>query len=358
MKFRNLITAAAIAALPLAAQAATLVIPAAGTGPGANGSQWQSELTLHTSAPRAVSLTLSYHQGTTVLGPVALTLQARETVSIDDVVKTKFGVESGSGALVVEAADRDARSLAVNSRTFNTSAEGEFGQDIPAVDVANASRLGDVTALTGPSSAAGSRFNFGVYAVEAADVTWELVRANGTVAATAEVAYAAGQHAQYNNGVESLLGATPNDDDTVHARITTGKAVFYGSVVNGTGDPTFVPGVRTRDDVIITFVGIDLDEDGAADVFDEDGDGVLDSRIDVPASLGFPSYFRVIAKGEFDETISYEVVSSPAQTDVLDTVGTLRVSPAGDVKGQNGEIVVKAKTGTTESLITIPVFFR
>lgn len=357
MKFRNLITAVALAAMPLAAQGATLVVPAAGTGPGANNSQWQSELTLHTSAPRPVTLTLTYHQGTNVLGPVNVTLQARETLSIDDVVRTKFGVTSGSGAIVIEAADRDARSLAVNSRTFNVSPEGEFGQDIPSVEVANASRPGDVTALTGPSSVATSRFNFGVYAVEAASVTWELVRANGTIAATKAASYAAGEHAQYNSGVESLLGATPNDDDTVHARVTSGSAIFYGSVVNATGDPTFVPGIRTRADIIIQFVGLDLDEDGTADVFDANGDGVLDTRIDIPASL-FPSYFRVIAASEFGEPVTYEVVSSPAETDILDALGTVRVHAAGNVKGLPGTIVLKAKSGSTESLLTIPVQFR
>src|SRR5215212_7168149 len=95
MKFRNLISTAAIALLPLAASAATIVIPAAGTGPGASGSQWQSELTIHNVAARTATVAVTYHQGKSVLGPVSVTLQARQTVSIADVVKTKFGVDAG-----------------------------------------------------------------------------------------------------------------------------------------------------------------------------------------------------------------------------------------------------------------------
>ena len=95
MKFRNLISIAAMALLPVVGSAATLVVPAAGTGPGANGSQWQSELTIHNAAPRAATFSATFHQGTTDLGPAELTLQARQTVSHADVARTLFGITSG-----------------------------------------------------------------------------------------------------------------------------------------------------------------------------------------------------------------------------------------------------------------------
>jgi len=359
MKFRNLILTAAIALLPLvAASAATLVVPAAGTGPGASNSQWQSELTLHNAAPRAASLTVRFHQGTGVLGPVTVNLAAGQTTSIADVARTQFGVTSGTGALVIDIDDRAARSIAVTSRTFNTSAEGEFGQDIPAVDVANAVRAGDLAVLPGPSSTTNNRFNFGVYAIEPLTVKWELLRADGTVALSKDATYAAGQHAQYGSGIESFLGGTVQNNDTVHVHVTAGKAIFYGSIINATGDPTFVPGVRSRDDVIINFSGVDLDESGTVDIADANGDGVLDSPVVISTSL-FPAYFRVVATSEFGDAVSYEIVSSPAtQSDLLDAQGTLRLVAAGDLKNTNGEIVMKITTGNTSSLVTIPVQFR
>jgi len=358
MKFRNLISAAAIALLPVAASAATLVVPAAGTGPGASGSQWQSELTIYNAAPRAATLAIEFHQGKNVFGPATVTLDARETLSIADIVKTKFNVEAGTGALEIELDDRAARSIAVTSRTFNTSAQGEFGQDIPSVNVADAPRAGDLAAIPGPSTASANRFNFGVYAFEATSVTWELVRAGGTAAATKSVAYAAGEHVQYGFGVSSFLGVTPEDNDTVVARVTEGRAVFYGSVVNATGDPTFVPGVRTREDVVINFLGVDLDEDGTVDIVDANQDGVLDAPINVITSM-FPDYFRVVARGEFDETLTYEIVKSPAtKSDILDENGLVRLVAAGDLKNTTGELQVKIKTGTSESIVTIPVKFQ
>ena len=357
MKFRNLISTAAIALLPLAASAATIVVPAAGTGPGANGSQWQSELTIHNAAPRPATVAVTFHQGKNVLGPVSVTLQARQTKSIADIVKTKFGVAAGTGALVLEAEDRTARSLAVTSRTFNTSSSGEFGQDVPAVDVSGAARAGDVAALPGPSST-DSRFNFGLYAVEATNVTWEVVRANGSVAATRDATYAAGEHVQYGFGISTFLGAAPAAGDTVHARVTVGKAIFYGSIINATGDPTFVPGVRTRPDVVINFLGVDLDEDGTVDIADANGDGVLDAPIQVITSM-FPDYFRIVASGEFNEELEFEIVKSPAtKSDVLDENGLVRLIAAGDLKNTTGELQVKITTGTSESIVTIPVKFQ
>lgn len=356
MKLRNIISTAAIALLPVVGSAATLVVPAAGTGPGANNSQWQSELTIHNAAPRAATVTVSFVQGKVVLGSVELTLQAKQTISRADIART-LGATGGSGALVIEVADRDARAIAVTSRTFNTSAEGEFGQDIPAVDVANAARPGDLVVLNGPPVAQNNRFNFGLYTVDATNVTWELVRADGTVAATKDVSYFAGGQALYGSGSETLLGVTPAANDAVRARVNTGKAIFFGSIVNATGDPTFVPGVRTRDDIIINFTGVDLDENGTVDIADQNQDGILDAPVNVITSM-FPAYFRVVAEGEFGEPVSYEIVSAPTTTQLLDTEGTIRVVAAGDKKNTVGDIVVKVTVGNASTLVTIPLKFR
>lgn len=359
MKFRNLVSTAALALLPIAASAATIVVPAAGTGPGANNSQWQSELTIHNAAPRSATLTLHFHQGTNVLGPAEVTLNAGATTSIADIARTKFNVTGGTGALVIDVEDRNAKSIAITSRTFNTSPGGEeFGQDIPAVDIVNSARAGDIVALPAPSSITNNRFNFGIYAVNATTVTWEVVRADGTIATSKEATYLAGQHAQYGSGIETFLGGTPANNDTVRARITEGKAIFYGSIINATGDPTFVPGTRTRDDIVINFAGVDLDENGTVDIADANGDGVLDAPVSVVTST-FPEYFRLVAAGEFGEDVTYEIVSSPAtKTDLLDAEGTVRLIAAGDLKNTTGELTVKIVSGTSSTIVTIPVKFQ
>ncbi len=358
MKFRNLISAAAITLFPIAMSAATFVVPAAGTGPGANGSQWQSELTLHNAAPRAATVTATFHQGTAVLGPVTIELQAGQTRSIQDIARTSFGLQGGTGAVVLRTDDRAARSLAITSRTFNTSPEGEFGQDIPSVDVTNAARAGDLAALPGPSAVENHRFNFGVYAIDALSVKWEVLRANGTVAATKDATYAAGQHVQYGSGIETLLGIPAAGNDTVRARVNAGKGIFYGSIINSTGDPTFVPGTRTRNDILINFAGVDVDENGIVDIADANNDGVLDAPIIIITSM-FPDYFRLVASGEFGDSVTYEIASSPAtKSDLIDGAGTLRIIAAGDLKNTDGEIIMKITSGGSSSLVTIPVKFR
>lgn len=356
MKFRNLIAAAAVAALPFSASAATVIVPAAGTGAGANSSHWQSELTMHNAAPRIATLSISFHRGTDVFTSDPVPVAPGQTQSIADIVKTKFDLDNGTGALVIELSDRDSRGIALTSRTFNTSAEGEFGQDILAVDATNALRAGDIAALPGPTSTEGNRFNFGIYATEAASIEWQVVRGNGAIAGTKTVTYAAGTHAQYNSGIQSLIGVTPQDLDTVHARVNSGRALFYGSIINATGDPTFVPGIRTREDILIQFTGVDLDENGSVDIVDQNGDGVLDAPVQIFKST-FPNYFQVVARGEFNEVVTLEVVSAPVYVKLLDADGTLIVIAGGNEQ-TTGEIVLKATSEGSTQLITIPVIFK
>ena len=121
--------------------------------------------------------------------------------------------------------------------------------------------------------------------------------------------------------------------------------------------PTFVPGFRTRDDILITFAGVDLDENGSVDVLDANADGVLDAPVLIVRS-GFGNYFRVVASGEFGEAVTYEIISSPAQAEFIDAQGTLLVIGGGNITAATGEIVVKVTHENSSSLITIPVYFR
>jgi hypothetical protein len=358
MQLKKLITAAAITLLPLAASAATLVVPAAGSADGANGSKWQSELTLHNSGPQALTATIRYQQGTVTSDAVAVTVPARGTKSIDDIVRTTFHREGSIGALIVEVPDREAIRLAIGSRTYNVSAAGEFGQDIPAVNVTAAANAGDINVLAGPSSATNYRFNFGVFATTAATVRWQVVRADGTIAATKDVTYKASEHAQYNDGVRTLLGVEAADNDSIYGIVTTGRAIFYGSAINGlTGDPTFVPGNRTRDEIRINFVGIDIDENGTVDVADANHDGVLDAALEVTTSM-FPSIFRVVAEGEFGETVTLQIETAPVGGALFITTDTIQMGAPGDLKGKTGQVVVRATAQGATTLLTIPLRYQ
>jgi hypothetical protein len=354
MRFKNVMSFMAAALLPLAASAATFIVPAAGTGPGANDSHWQSELTLHNTSASAVTATLRFHDAAGAQQSTDVTINARSTVTIADVVNTRFGRESATGAIEITVPDASANRMAITSRTFNSSASGQFGQDIPAVNANDAAGAGDVVVLQAPSSANDARFNFGLYAVTDAKVRWDLVRADGTtVSPIAEQSYAAGTQIQFNQGITNLLGQTEQDNDAVHAVITSGKVIAYGSAVQNTsGDPSFVPGIRVRSDIKINFLGVDVDENGSIDIVDANHDGVLDQPIEI-FTLGFPNFFRVIVEGP----ATLEIVEAPSDATVVDAQ-TIEWSAPGTMRGTSGVLKVRATVNGVSEILTIPANFR
>lgn len=357
MHFRRLITAVSIALLPLAASAATYVVPAAGTGPGANNSHWQSELTLHNLALRTLTVSLTFHDVNGRSEPVSIDVPAQSTIALADVVKTSFGRESATGGLSLEIADADAKKLAISSRTFNTSDAGEFGQDISAVNVNDGATPGDVDVLAGPSSVADYRFNFGVFAVTDLRVQWQLVRADGTVAATRTDTYAGGTQRQFNLGVQTLFNSDARNSDTILAHVEAGRGIFYGSAVNQrTGDPTFVPGVRARQEIPLAL-GIDVGADGRVDISDADHDGVLDSALDVRPSF-FPTTFRVVAIGSSAKP-TFEIVSTPStETKFTDDDGKVFFDPSSNDAKNGSEIRIRVTVGNDSAILTIPIIYR
>jgi hypothetical protein len=354
MRFKNVMSFMAAALLPLAASAATFIVPAAGTGPGANSSHWQSELTLHNTSESALTATLRFHDASGAQQSSDVTINARSTVTIADIVNTRFSRESATGAIEITVPDALANRIAITSRTFSASASGQFGQDIPAVNANDAAGAGDVVVLQAPSSASDARFNFGLYAVTDAKVRWDLLRADGTsVTPIAEQTYAAGTQLQFNQGITNLLGQTEQDNDAVHAVVSSGKLIAYGSAVqNSSGDPSFVPGIRVHADIKINFLGVDLDEDGEIDIPDADHDGVLDRPIDI-STLAYPNYFRVIVEGP----ATLEIVEAPSAASVIDNQ-TIEWSATGDMRGKTGVLKIRATVNGVSEILTIPANFR
>ena len=168
MNIKRILASTIAALLPLVASATTLIIPASGTGPGLNDSHWQTELTFHNTSASTIAATLTFHDAIGAAGTSTVSVAPRATVAIADIIASRFGRDSATGAIEITFDSAFAQKLSVASRTFNKSSTGEFGQDIPAIDQATAPAAGSVIVLSGPSSAADARFNFGVYAVNAA----------------------------------------------------------------------------------------------------------------------------------------------------------------------------------------------
>jgi len=339
-----------------AAQTIDRVVPVAGTGPGANGSQWQSELTLHNVSIKPIAAELKFHSNTGVVDSAEIEVAPRSTVSIEDVVNTAFHVSSGTGAITIDVPEPLRGKLVVTSMTINRSPSGDFGQDIPALDADSALGTGDLGVIPGPSSVIDSRFNFGLFTTEETTIEWRLVRKDGTTASTVELTYDAGIQLQYNGGVSTLFGATPDDNDVVHAYVKSGSVFVYGSIVNQmTGDPSFVPGTRSRDNFAPEAIGIDVERDGVVDFFDADHDGVLDQVIDA-ATANFPTVFRIVAADAEEDSFTFEILSDLGAS-FLDNNGTIIFTPSAALKGTTGSLVIRVSDGRDYSDFTIRVRF-
>jgi hypothetical protein len=351
MKITRILAAVFATLLSLAAGATTLVIPASGTGPGANDSHWQTELTLHNLSASPVAATLTFHDILGSAGTSSVTVAPRATVAIADVVATRFG-RAATGAIEVTFDSAFAQKLTVSSRTFNKSASGEFGQDIPAVNQSDIPDAGDTIVLSGPSSATDARFNFGVYADTASTIQWDLVRADGSIAASKEISYAAGTQAQYNTGVSTLFNAASQDNDTVHAIVTNGRAIAYGSVVNNTsGDPTYVPGILARADSRINFAGVAYGDSATVNVSDANHDGILDRSIDVQSG-SWPISFRLVVNSATPAT--FELLNAPPQLHFYDATGGLTWWPDAASSGTTLNLKVRVTADGATEIITIP----
>ncbi len=356
MNIKRILTATIAALLPLAASATTLIVPASGTGPGANGSHWQTELTLHNTSASAVTATLTFHDAAGAAGTSAVEVAPRATVAIADIVASRFGRESATGAIEITFDSAFAQKLSVASRTFNKSSGGEFGQDIPAVDAASTPTTGNTIVLGAPSSATDARFNFGVYAVTAATVRWDLVRAGGSIAASKEVSYAAGSQNQYNDGIASFFNSSGQNSDTVHAVVTSGRALAYGSAVNNeSGDPTYVPGLIVHPDLRINFAGVSFGDTGVIDVADANHDGVLDRALDIQTG-SWPIGFRVVVNSPAGATI--ELVNPPNGVKLLDANGGILWNADASTAGTTTTLTLRVTADDSTDIITIPVNLR
>ena len=352
MSIKRIITLAAIALLPIAAGATTFVVPAAGTGAGANGSQWQSELTLHSTSSFPMTVNLTFHDRNGAAETSSVTLAPRNTVAIADIVKTRFGREAATGAIEIVVDDAFATKLAIASRTFNTSENGEFGQDIPAVNLADASVAGDSIVIAAPASVIDNRFNAGLYAAAAANVRWELVRADGTLARSVVTDYAAGTQIQYGNAVETIFGATPANSDSVVAVVTKGTVIGYGSAINNrTGDPTYVPGVETTSDIRVQFLGVDSNLDDKVEIADANHDGVLDSPLTVYNSSAWPNTFRLLVNGN---NVSFELLTQRPDLTISQD-GYVIWKPSGNATIDS--LKIRVTVDGVSDVVTIPINF-
>ena len=287
--------------------------------PGALGSDWHTDLFLHNASSSEISVELYFSPEDGTLGSPGLVaiVSPDETVVLEDVVATVFGVQ-GSGAIFWRVAEGDPHGLLVNANTFNrVDAVKRYGQQESGVDWDSTAPAGSRVLV--PALAGRYRTNLGV----ATDGDCSVVVVRGydrmsRLAAQRTFSVQPWSWIQLNSLFRRVFPNLIDDPNTVpeaesiHRFEVTGidgRVVTYTSIIdNATSDGSYmvgqVPGVADAQwlpgaAVILGANGSDWRSDimaistagdpGSADVaffpVDQDNGGIPDQRT-VPLDVG------------------------------------------------------------------------
>ncbi len=147
------------------------------SGAGDPPTSWRSDLTVHNPMDAELTVGVMFFQSGNLAEwdgtySVTLTLQARETRTVEDVVATLFGITANSkGSLLLECDDSifpsnlDGSVMLATTRTYNVGSEvGTFGTAVPTVQYSDAFLNGgqSVSLITGVNNDENFRSNLGI----------------------------------------------------------------------------------------------------------------------------------------------------------------------------------------------------
>ncbi len=154
-------------------------------GAGDPPTSWRSDLTVHNPMDAELTVGVMFFQSGNLTEwdgtyTVTLTLQARETRTVEDVVATLFGITNNSkGSLLLECDDSifpsnpDGSMMLATTRTYNVGSEvGTFGTAVPTVQFSGAFLNGgqSVSLITGVRNDSDFRSNLGIVNFSFAEV--------------------------------------------------------------------------------------------------------------------------------------------------------------------------------------------
>ncbi|MFP5245832.1 MAG: PKD domain-containing protein [Thermoanaerobaculia bacterium] len=224
----------------------TLVSVAART-PGSGGTSWRTELSLFNAGSAGATVTLVFLPST--LGTIAthtLYLPPAQSQTFENVLTEVFGLQSGAGALAIDASTAGGSAdLRVTSRTFTGSEKGTYGQSVP--DVKNTALTAQLY-LTGMHANDSFRTNIGLVnrATEDVAAMLTLYNENGGVIGSETFGLSASSFVQM-----PLAAVFPQIEEAPYGVLSLrvgaakpGAVSVYASVVdNLTQDPVFIQAI-------------------------------------------------------------------------------------------------------------------
>jgi hypothetical protein len=322
-----------------------LVLPAIGRTPGANGSNWRSDVILSNpvDAPQRVTLRVAANGaggGAAVLPVATITLAPQEIRLIPDALQTLFDRESGSGALFLDP------EFAINasSRTYTTSARGTYGFNMNAVDTSTGFGPRFPASFAAAISGTTSRSNLVLTDVSESGIDVELRSrrpqaddAHLTLTSPAirqlQLDHLARQFDLGSSG-EAALDVTSRNGFVIPSLI---------AVDNGTNDPTYFPAdsstARMR---MIPALGSVMGPNGARYVSDLH----FYNASDQPAGMTIQA-----KRWDSSESKTFSVALAPNETLVWRDVVRTKFNQSGIVRARmqaSGNVRVTSRTYTVD----------
>jgi len=223
-----------------------LLISAGASASGSHGSEWRTDIRIANLAASARTVELAYlprGEDNSVADSRTYTLAAGHILSLDDVIAGEFQT-TGNGAFRIDTVPSDEGGLIATSRTYSLSADGTYGQFIPAMALSEA-----IGADDGPASAlqidrsAAMRTNFGWLNATASSGTLNLSLVSGSGATLASEDYPLLPFSPTQvNDVFSVFEVPWQSNARIDLEVTgNAKVLGYGSVIDNTSnDPFYV----------------------------------------------------------------------------------------------------------------------
>lgn len=218
-----------------------VVVPAAVRGAGSGGSVWQLDLYLSNLGDESAAVSVHWlerNANNTSAIPASVTIDASETVVLEDALMSLFSMSSAAGALRFVST----QPLGVNSYIYNLSGGVRFGQGFEGIPVSHAANALTEVVVPGLREDGANRSNlFGVAGPSGASIQVTVSKLDGAVVGE-KVANLEPFSAWYQSVGSMVSGAPGNAVASI--AVTSGSAWVTGSRVdNQSGDPFTAAGV-------------------------------------------------------------------------------------------------------------------
>ncbi len=240
--------------LAAAPAARALWLPAAAATPGANGSQWSSDLLLANPGPVDTNATLVLATATGASQPVLVTLPAGQATALADVVRSAFLASAPtSGSIAVVSSQPVLAWMRTSTVAGGAAPTATFGQGTEAVADGATLAAGGEARIAGFSHGPYQRSNLILQNTRldasgmplATAVTVEVLLADGTPTAGSTYSLGPGEYLQHNRFIEAS-GLSEIAGGALRLRLVddgvpgTGGVVALVTEVDG----NFVPGTN------------------------------------------------------------------------------------------------------------------